>query len=478
MNQLLHVSSSPHIKDKVTTSSIMLDVVIALLPATFFGIYQFKIKALLIILTTIITCVLSEYIYEYFMKKTITIKDLSAVVTGLILALNLPATVPLWIPMIGGIFAIIVVKQLYGGLGQNFMNPALVARCFLLISFAGRMTNFVFDGLTSPTPLVVLKNGQSYELLKMFLGTTSGTIGETSTFALLIGAGYLLIKGIIKVTIPLTYLIIFSIFTLFFSPCSFDFYYLACELCGGGLIFGAFFMATDYVTSPMDRKGQIVYGIILGILTGLFRFFGTSSEGVSYAIIKDVFILCLITIICGGLMGYVYQITKKPIEKQAKQTQQEAYKLVMKKATSFKKYEVQKIKKLSKQLKNNENNVEIVQALKAYQNKKNIGEIIQVIDHDGFGGDIELIVGINQQKEITGVEILSIDETVGLGMNAKNKEFRDQYKGKKVDRFEVVKTGKQSDEEIDSLSGATITSKAMTSGINGALEFYDLLKGR
>lgn len=294
MNQLLHVSSSPHIKDKVTTSSIMLDVVIALLPATFFGIYQFKIKALLIILTTIITCVLSEYIYEYFMKKTITIKDLSAVVTGLILALNLPATVPLWIPVIGGIFAIIVVKQLYGGLGQNFMNPALAARCFLLISFAGRMTNFVFDGLTSPTPLVVLKNGQSYELLKMFLGTTSGTIGETSTFALLIGAGYLLIKGIIKLTIPLTYLIIFSIFTLFFSPCSFDFYYLACELCGGVLIFGAFFMATDYVTSPMDRKGQIVYGIILGILTGLFRFFGTSSEGVSYAIIISNLLVPLI----------------------------------------------------------------------------------------------------------------------------------------------------------------------------------------
>ena len=213
---------------------------------------------------------------------------MSAVVTGLILALNLPATVPLWIPMIGGIFAIIVVKQLYGGLGQNFMNPALVARCFLLISFAGRMTNFVFDGLTSPTPLVVLKNGQSYELLKMFLGTTSGT------FALLIGAGYLLIKGIIKVTIPLTYLIIFSIFTLFFSPCSFDFYYLACELCGGGLIFGAFFMATDYVTSPMDRKGQIVYGIILGILTGLFRFFGTSSEGVSYAIIISNLLVPLI----------------------------------------------------------------------------------------------------------------------------------------------------------------------------------------
>lgn len=195
-------------------------------------------------------------------------------------------------------------------------------------------------------------------------------------------------------------------------------------------------------------------------------------------IIKDIFILCLITVICGGLMGYVYQITKKPIEKQAKQTQQEAYRRVMKKATRFNKYEDQKVKKLAKQLKNNEGNVEIVQALKAYQNKKNIGEVIQVIDHDGFGGDIEIIVGINQQKEITGVEILTIDETVGLGMNAKNKEFRNQYKGKQVDYFKVVKTGKQSDEEVDSLSGATITSKAMTNGINGALDFYDLLKGR
>ena len=145
MNQLLHVSASPHIKDRVTTSSIMLDVIIALIPATLFGIIQFKINALLIIVTTITTCVLAEYLYECFMKKTITIKDLSAVVTGLILALNLPSTVPLWLPVIGGLFAIIVVKQFYGGLGQNFMNPALAARCFLLISFTGRMTNFAFE---------------------------------------------------------------------------------------------------------------------------------------------------------------------------------------------------------------------------------------------------------------------------------------------------------------------------------------------
>lgn len=305
MNQLLHVSSSPHIKDQVTTSSIMLDVIIALIPTTLFGIYQFKMNALLIVITTILTCVLAEYLFEYFMKKTITIKDLSAVVTGLILALNLPATVPLWIPIIGGVFAIIVVKQLYGGLGQNFMNPALAARCFLLISFTGRMTNFVYDGLTSPTPLALLKTGESYDLFKMFIGNISGTIGETSTIALLIGAIYLIIKGVIKLTIPMTYIITFTIFTLLFSPCSFDFYYLACELCGGGLIFGAFFMATDYVTSPMDQKGQIIYGILLGVLTGLFRFFGTSAEGVSYAIIISNLLVPLIDKLT--LKGGVYQ---------------------------------------------------------------------------------------------------------------------------------------------------------------------------
>ena len=305
MNQLLHVSASPHIKDRVTTSSIMLDVIIALIPATLFGIIQFKINALLIIVTTITTCVLAEFLYERFMKKTITIKDLSAVVTGLILALNLPSTVPLWLPVIGGLFAIIVVKQFYGGLGQNFMNPALAARCFLLISFTGRMTNFAFDGMTSSTPLAILKTGESFDLFKMFIGNISGTIGETSTVALLIGVVYLLIKGVIKLTIPMTYIITFSIFTLLFSPCSFDFYYLACELCGGGLILGAFFMATDYVTSPMDQKGQIIYGVLLGVLTGLFRFFGTSTEGVSYAIIISNLLVPLIDKFT--LKGGVYQ---------------------------------------------------------------------------------------------------------------------------------------------------------------------------
>ena len=189
-------------------------------------------------------------------------------------------------------------------------------------------------------------------------------------------------------------------------------------------------------------------------------------------IIKDILILCIITVICGGVLGYVYQITLSPIEKQAQQSQQDAYLEVMKEATSFKEINSKEINKLAKQLKNNygKNGITIEKALKSFKQKEDIGYIIQVVDHDGFGGDIELIVGINLQKEITGVEILSIDETVGLGMNAKNEDFRNQ--------FQVVKTGKQEDDEIDSLSGATITSKAMTNGMNAALDFYDLLKGR
>lgn len=285
MNKLLNVSSSPHIRDKTTTSQIMLDVIIALLPATVFGIFNFGLNAGLIVAVTVATCVISEFLFEYFLKKTITIKDFSAVVTGMILALNLPASVPLWLPVIGGIFAIIIVKQLYGGLGQNFMNPALAARCFLLISFTGRMTNFVYDGIASATPLAIMKNGGSYDLFSMFIGNIGGTIGETSVIALLLGASYLVIKRVIKLTIPMTYILTFTLFTLLFSPQPFDLYYLGCQLCGGGLIFGAFFMATDYVTSPITKNGQIIFGILIGILTGLFRFFGSSAEGVSYAII-------------------------------------------------------------------------------------------------------------------------------------------------------------------------------------------------
>ncbi len=292
MGKLLNVSSSPHARSSVLTQNLMGDVVIAMIPAAVFGVYQFGLKALLIILVTVASCVLSEFVYESLLGKPITIMDGSALVTGMILALNMPPEIPLWIPYLGGVFAIIVVKQLYGGLGQNFMNPALAARCFLLISFANKMSTFTLDGVSGATPLSVLKNGGSVDVAAMFVGKIPGTIGEVSVVALLIGAAYLLIKKVISWKIPVTYLATFAVFVFIFGQHNLN--YVLAHLCGGGLIFGAFFMATDYVTSPITPRGQIVFGVILGILTGLFRIFGGSAEGVSYAIIISNLLVPLI----------------------------------------------------------------------------------------------------------------------------------------------------------------------------------------
>ena len=295
MNENYNVSSSPHIRDKVTSSNIMLMVVISLLPATFFGIWNFRHEnAWILIVVTTAAAVLAEYLWEKLMHKQVTIKDFSAVVTGLLLALNLPPTLPWWMGVVGAFFAIIVVKQLFGGLGQNFMNPALGARCFLLICFAGKMTNFVYDGVTGPTPLANLKAGESVDSFAMLIGNTSGTIGETSVIALMIGAMFLILMGVIDLRIPGTYILTFVIFISLFGGHGFDPQYITAHLCGGGLMLGAWFMATDYVTSPITSKGKIVYGICLGCLTGLFRLFGGSAEGVSYAIIISNLLVPLI----------------------------------------------------------------------------------------------------------------------------------------------------------------------------------------
>ena len=285
MSRLLNVSSSPHVRDTVTTKSIMYDVLIAMLPAAAFGVYQFGFHALLILIETMAVCVISEYVFEKALGRPVTIADGSALVTGMILALNMPPDIPVWMPALGGGFAIIIVKMMFGGLGQNFMNPALGGRCFLLVSFAGTMTSFTYDGVTGATPLALLKSGESVDTMKMFLGTTAGTIGETSVIAILIGAVILIMLGVIDLKIPASYIITFAVFILLFGGHGFDINYLTAHLCGGGLMLGAFFMATDYVTSPITPMGKIVFGILLGILTGLFRIFGANAEGVSFAII-------------------------------------------------------------------------------------------------------------------------------------------------------------------------------------------------
>ena len=294
MNENYNISSSPHIRSKVTTGSIMLYVIIALLPATIFGVYTYGVPALLVVLITTASAVLTEDIYQKLMKKKVTIGDFSAALTGLLLALNLPAEAPWWMCVLGSVFAILIVKQVFGGLGQNFMNPALGARCFLLISFTGRMTSFVYDGVTGATPLALLKYGESVNLMDMLIGNEAGTIGETSVIAILIGAMFLIAMGIIDLRIPGTYLVSFVVFIVLFGGRGFDLTYITAHLCGGGLMLGAWFMATDYVTSPITKTGQIVYGICLGVLTGLFRLFGGSAEGVSYAIIFSNLLVPLI----------------------------------------------------------------------------------------------------------------------------------------------------------------------------------------
>ena len=289
MDLNLKVQSSPHIRDYETTRSIMLDVVIALLPATIWGILRFGVNAALIVLVSIVSAVLSETIFNIIIKKSNSIGDLSCVVTGLLLALNMPPEVPLFIPVVGSIFAIIIVKMLFGGLGQNFMNPALTGRCFCLISFASFMNNYnsklSVDTYSSATPLKILQEGNEVNIIDMVFGFRPGTIGEISVVCLLLGAIYLLVKRIIDFRIPFTYLFTFTIFIMLFSDKTNNVNYILGELFGGGLILGAFFMATDYVTAPITTLGKILYGILLGVLTGVFRLFGKSAESVSYVII-------------------------------------------------------------------------------------------------------------------------------------------------------------------------------------------------
>ena len=299
MSEKYQVSSAPHVRAKDSTSRVMLYVIIALLPASLFGIFNFGYKALVLILVTIASCLASEWIFDKIVHKKNSLPDLSAVVTGLLLALNLPAGLPWWEAVIGSVFAIVIVKMLFGGLGQNFMNPALGGRCFLLIAFAADMTNFSsakFEAYSGATPLGMIRNEglSSVNIMDMLTGKIPGTIGETSVIAILIGAIFLILMGVIDLKIPASYIITFAVFMFIFGADRFNTTYVVAELCGGGLMLGAFFMATDYVTSPITPMGQILFGICCGLLTAIFRCFGANAEGVSFAIILSNLLVPLI----------------------------------------------------------------------------------------------------------------------------------------------------------------------------------------
>ncbi len=299
IDKQLIVSSSPHVGTTEDTRSIMLDVIIALVPALVVSIFFFGLRALTITLVTVAAAVAAEYLYRKLMKKSSSIGDLSAVVTGILLAFNLPSSAPYWMCIVGAVFAIVIVKQLYGGIGMNFMNPALAARAFLF-SWPALMSKWpaVFekaplwgstaDTVTSATPLVALKNGTlpDYSILELFLGQHGGCLGETSAVVLLLGGVYLVLRKVITPRIPLCYIGTVALLTFIFprgEVSNLD--WMLYNVLSGGLILGAIFMATDYSTSPVTKKGQVIFGIGCGLLTVFIRYFGSYAEGVSYSIL-------------------------------------------------------------------------------------------------------------------------------------------------------------------------------------------------
>ena len=288
VNKKLTVSASPHVRSPHTATGIMLDVIIALIPALIAAVIIFGTQVLLVTLVCVGSAVLSEYLSRKVMKRHQTIGDLSAVVTGLLLAFNLPVSIPLWIAALGSIIAIVVVKQMFGGIGQNFVNPALAARIILLVSFPSKMTGWTLDGVTTATPLASLKSGEviSAELpsmVDMLLGKHGGCLGEVCSVALILGGIYLIVRKVISPAIPLSYIGTVAVFMLLAGKGSLEF--TAYQLLSGGLLIGAIFMATDYTTSPVSFKGKIIFGIGCGLITAAIRLFGGYPEGVSFSII-------------------------------------------------------------------------------------------------------------------------------------------------------------------------------------------------
>ena len=287
----LLVSSSPHIRSPRGTGAIMLDVIIAMIPALIASVIFFGFNSLLVTAISVVSCVVFEWAYRKLMKKPCSVGDLSAVVTGMLLAFCLPPAAPWWLPVIGAFFAIIVVKQLFGGIGKNFLNPALAGRAFLLGSYALLMTTWkapaFADAWTGATPLASLHAGvlASESIGAMFLGNIGGCIGEVSALALLLGGAWLVYRGVIGLRIPLSYIGTVAVITLLFPRGNNAILWMLQNLFAGGLMLGAIFMATDYCTSPVTPKGQIIYGIGCGVLTVVIRYFGSFAEGVSYAIL-------------------------------------------------------------------------------------------------------------------------------------------------------------------------------------------------
>ena len=515
MNTVLNLSSGPHIRDKLTTTQIMRIVTLSLLPATIVGVAVHGIHALLIVLLSVGTAVLSEFAFDKLCHKPDTWKDFSAVVTGLMLALCLSPSAPLHLPVIGAMFAILIVKCCFGGLGKNFLNPALAARCFLLISFGTGMTQYALDGVTGATPVAELLEGKAVNITSMFLGTAPGVIGS-SVLALLVGGLALWAMELIHGEICFSVLISFTLFIGLFGGQGFDPKFLAAHLCGGGVVMAAFFMATDYTTSPVSKFGQMIYGVTIGVLGGIFRLFSGSADSFSYCVIsanlltplidtyvvpgpkafkrngkyervtigavasripRPVIVLTAITIIAGLALSGVYSMTRDTIEAAHALANAASFKAVVPEAENFEASDA-----LAETVANLNGVVYGTDYGRAYINEAYtaldadgnvVGYVVRATSSDGFDGDVSMAVGINAEGAVNGIAFTELNETPGMGMRVDEPEFKGQFEGKTVSRFTLNKAGgSTADDQIDTVSGASTTSGAVVNAVNAALDFY------
>ena len=507
MNQKLNLSAGPHVRDIWSTSFIMRMVLLALTPATVIGVITFGLHALWVILASVITAVLTELVFDKLTGKPDTWKDGSAAVTGLMLALTLSAETPLYAPVIGSIFAILVVKCAFGGLGKNFVNPALAARCFLLISFSNAMTVYGIDGVASATPCAELAAGRTVDITSMFLGSANGVIGG-SILGLLVGGLALWAFDIIHGQICFSVLGGFTLFMALFGGQGFDPGFLAAHLCGGGVVLGAFFMATDYVTSPMSRLGQTFYGALIGVLGALFRIKGQSADSFSYSIIvanlfvplidtyivdkpyafrkralklrsgeakkplsqripKPVIALSVIALLSGLALSGVFSMTKSTIDEQKNAAAAAAYKTVLPEAESFASFS-DKVEFLGGEVYGTGyGRVYIKDALVGKDAAGNVvGYAVSVTSAEGYDGNVTLSIGVNTEGVINGISFTELHETPGKGMLCGEPAFTDQFAGKAADKLKLG-------EDVDGITGVTITSKAVVNAVNAGLDFIN-----
>ena len=511
MIEKLNLSAGPHIRDRWTTPFIMMIVFLSLVPTAVIGVVVHGLHALWIILAAIGAAILTELLFCLVTRRRISIWDGSAAVTGMLLALSLSPSTPIALPIIGSVFAILVVKCCFGGLGKNFINPALAARCFLLISFGNAMTVFPkLDGISSATPVAELAAGKTVNITSMFLGAANGVIGA-SVLALLVGGLILWGLDIIHGEICFSVLLSFTLVMGLFGGHGFDPKFLLAHLCGGGVVMGAFYMATDYTTSPVSRLGQFIYGCLIGVLGALFRCFGHAADSFSYSIIianlftplidtfivqkpyayrksaiarangeqklpiwqripKPVIALTLITLLAGVALSGVFTMTKDTIDAQKAAAQRASFKVVLPDADADDPFEPMEAPEgtygdgaYRKTVIN-----EVYRGVG--KDGSTVGYVFVITNSNGYSGDIKLSLGIKADGTVYGIAFTELNETPGKGSLAAEPAFKDQFNARLVDEFELNGSG---DNGIDAITGATITSNAVLDAVNAGLDYFN-----